>query len=139
MRKISWKSILLLGLIAGTIVIFGAVYAAGSNLQEQTEESGKKLSPTETYDQVHNGVRSVLAFHNASSSFIGSLENTTDKTIKSVRVRIFLSNGTELGPTEPMDLAAGEKAGIKIEAVGQVFTWWKPQVETASDESSTSR
>lgn len=139
MTKTSWKSILLLGVFAGAFVIFGAVYATSHNLQEEEEESGKKLSPTETYDHVHKGVRSVLAFHNASSSFLGSLENTTNKTIKSVCVGILLSNGTELGPTEPMDLAAGEKAGIKLEAVGQVFTWWKPHIETGSDELSLSR
>jgi hypothetical protein len=95
------------------------------------------LSPTETYDQVHKGVRLVLAFHNASSSFLGSVENVTDKTVKAVRVEVHLSNGTELGPTEPMDLAKGEKAGIKLEAVGQVFTWWKAHAETGSDEHSS--
>jgi len=107
--------------------------------QEEGEESGKKLSPTETYDQVHKGVRLVLAFHNASSSFLGSVENVTDKTVKAVRVEVHLSNGTELGPTEPMDLAPGEKAGIKLEALGQVFTWWKAHAETGSDEHGSSR
>jgi hypothetical protein len=136
MIKISWKLTLLLGVVAVSFFIFGAVYATSNSMQEEKEESGKKLSLTETYDHVHNGVRLIMAFHNASSSFIGSVENTTDETINSVRVEIHLSNGKELGPTEPMDLAKGEKAGIKLEALGQVFTWWEPHVETGSDEHS---
>jgi len=145
MSKISWTSTLLLCLVAVSFFIFGAVSEASDSLQEkeqgtwkimqeEKEESGKKLSPTETYDHVHNGVRLILAFHNASSSFIGSVENTTERAVKSIRVEVHLSNGTELGPTESMDLAPGEKAGIKLEAVGQVFTWWKAHLETESDE-----
>lgn len=134
MRRISWKSTLIIGAVAASFVFLGTVYALGDILQEETEESGKKLSPTETYDQVHKGVRLILAFHNASSSFIGSVENVTEKTVKAVRVEVHLSNGTELSTTEPMNLAPGEKAGIKLEAEGQVFTWWKAHAETGSDE-----
>ena len=147
MSKISWKLALLLGVVGATLVIFGATYATRDNIQqkeqaawkimqEEGEESGKKLSPTETYDQVHKGVRLVLAFHNASSYFLGSVENVTDKKVKSVRVEVHLSNGKELG-TEPTDLEPGEKAGIKLEAVGQVFTWWTAHAETDSDEHSS--
>ncbi len=104
--------------------------------QEEGEESGKALGLNDTYNQVHSGVRLILAYHKASTSFIGSVENTTDKTIKSVRVRVQLSNGTGLGPTERMNLAPGEKAGIKIEAIAHVFTWWKAHAETGSGEQS---
>ncbi len=101
---------------------------------QEGEESGEKLALTDTYDHVRKGVRLVLAFHNASSSFIGSVENVTDKTIKSVRVEVHLSTGVELGPTERMDLAPGEKAGVKLEAKGHVFEWWKAHAESGSDE-----
>ncbi len=101
---------------------------------EEGEESGEKLALTDIYDHVRKGVRLVLAFHNASSSFIGSVENVTDKTIKKVRVEVHLSNGVELDPTERMDLAPGEKAGVKLEAKGHVFEWWKAHAESGSDE-----
>lgn len=104
--------------------------------QEKAEESGKTLGLDETYDQVHSGVRLILAYHKASTSFIGTLENTTDKTIKSVRVKVQLSNGTELGPTGRMNLVPGEKAGIKLEAVAHVFTWWKAHIQTGSSKRS---
>jgi hypothetical protein len=101
---------------------------------QEGEESGEKLALTDTYDQVRNGVRLVLAYHRASFSFIGSVENVTDKTIKKVRVEVHLSNGAELGPTEPKDLIPGEKSGIKIEATGHVFEWWKAHAESGSGE-----
>ena len=101
---------------------------------QEGEESGEKLTLTDTYDQVRKGVRLVLAYHRASFSFIGSVENVTDKTIKAVRVEVHLSTGVELGPTERMDLAPGEKAGIKIEATGHVFDWWTTHAESGSSE-----
>jgi hypothetical protein len=101
---------------------------------QEGEESGEKLALTDIYDDVRKGVRMVLAFHNASSSFIGSVENTTDKTIKDVRVEVHLSTGVELGPTERMDLAPGEKAGVKLEAKGHVFEWWTAHAESGSSE-----
>ena len=116
-------------LILGFAVMSLAVMGSGL-CQEEGEESGKTLGLDETYDKVHHGVRLILAYHKASTSFIGIVENTTDKTIKPIQVKIFLSNGTELGPTERMNLAPGEKAGIKLEALAHVFTWWKPQVAT---------
>jgi hypothetical protein len=140
MSKISWKLILVLGVVVLALVISCAVSAKSDDIQEkgyhqeEGEESGEKLSPTETYDQVHKGIRLVLAFHNASSSFMGSVENVTDKKIKSVRVEVHLSDGTELGPTKPMDLSPGEKVGIKLETAGQSFTWWKAHAEVGSGE-----
>jgi hypothetical protein len=101
---------------------------------QEGEESGEKLALTDTYDQTHHGVRLVLAYHNASSSFVGTIENVTDKTIKEVRVEVHLSTGVELGPTVRRDLAPGEKAGIKIEAKGHVFEWWTAHPETGSGE-----
>jgi hypothetical protein len=106
--------------------------------QEEGDESGKTLALDEIYDQEHNGVRLILAYHRASFSFIGSVENVTDKAIKRVRVEVELSNGAELDPTEPRDLDPGEKSGVKIEATEQVFEWWKARVESRSDNPSLS-
>ena len=162
MTKISWKSWIFIAFVAVALVMFGTacptsgqeqksnaenaermhneegehVHGEETNTQDQEEEeAGEKLALTDTYDQVHNGVRLVLAYHNASSSFIGSVENVTDKTIKKVRVEVHLSTGVELEPTERQDLAPGEKAGIKIEATGHVFEWWKAHAETGNSEN----
>jgi hypothetical protein len=131
MKKNRWIFILMLGFAVMALTVTGfSVY------QEEGEESGETLGLDETCDQVHNGVRLVLAYHKASTSFIGTVENTTDKTIKSVRVEVHLSNGIELGPTERINLAPGEKAGVKLEATAHVFTWWKAHAETGSSEHS---
>lgn len=129
MKKNRLASAFLLGI---AVMIFAAM--GFSLYQEEGQEAGKTLGLNETYDRTHSGVRLILAYHKASTSFIGTVENTTDKTIKSVRVEVHLSNGTEVGPTERMTLAPGEKAGIKLEATAHVFTWWKAHIETGSSE-----
>jgi len=128
MKRKRWALILLLGFFLSATVVLGF-----HNSQEEGEEFGKELGLDEIYDQMRNGVRLVLAYHRASFSFIGSVENVTDKTIKKVRVEVHLSNGAELGPSEPKALEPGEKSGVKIEATGQVFEWWKAHVESSSE------
>jgi hypothetical protein len=106
--------------------------------QEESQKPEKTYGLDEIYDQIHDGMRLILAYHRASFSFIGSVENTTDKTIKKVRVEVHLSTGVTLGPTGPKDRATGEKSGIKIEATGHVFEWWRPQLESRSASQSHS-
>lgn len=99
--------------------------------ESEHEETGSRLAINQTFDAVRNGVRLVLAWDSASSSFIGSVDNVTDETISSVRVEVHLSNGTELGPTSPVDLAPGEQTNVKLPAAGQSFDWWKAHAETS--------
>ena len=142
MNKNSWLSWIFVALVAVALVMFGGACSssaaeqksesenAGHTHGQEEEESGEKLALTDTYDQVHHGIRLVLAYHRASFSFLGSVENVTDKPIKKVRVEVHLSTGAELGPKEPMDLAPGEKSGIKIDATGHVFDWWTTHAES---------
>jgi len=132
MKRSKWGFVLLLGLFLSATLALGFPCS-----QEEGEESGKELGLDEIFDQEHNGIRLILAYHRASFSFIGSVENVTDKTIKKVRVEVHLSNGADLPPSEPKDLEPGEKSGVKIEATGQVFEWWKAHVESSSDTHRT--
>jgi len=100
------------------------------------EESGQAFTLNETYNKARRGVRLILAYDKASSSFIGTVENVTNRTIRSVRVEVHLSNGTELGPTRPIDLSPGKKASVKLSAPGQSFSWWKAHPEAGSGEHS---
>ena len=84
----------------------------------------------ETYNDVRNGVRMVLAFDSTDGMFVGTAENITDATIPSVRVEVHLSDGTELGPTEPGDLRPGEATSVFLSAEGRSFTWWKAHAES---------
>lgn len=101
---------------------------------EEGEESGPQIGLDGTHDEVRKGVRLILSFDSESSSFVGTVENVSEQTVAKVRVEVHLSNGTELGPTEPVDLAPGKKIEVKLTAVDQTFTWWKAHAEAGSSE-----
>jgi hypothetical protein len=106
----------------------------GGEGAEEGEESGPQIGLDGTHDEVRKGVRLILSFDSESSSFVGTVENVSEKTVPKVRVEVHLSNGTELGPTEPVDLAPGKKIEVKLSAVDQTFTWWKAHAEAGSSE-----
>ena len=97
------------------------------------EESGTKLALNEKYDMVQNGARLVLAYEARSNSFVGSVENTTDKKLEKVRVEVHLSNGIELGPTTAVDLEAGKKMNIKLSTNSKGFESWNAHPEVGGE------
>lgn len=103
--------------------------AAGS------EEGGNALALNETFDMVRAGARLILNYDAASNSFIGTVENTTSATLNRVRIEVHLSNGTELGPTTPTDLAPGAIMGVALPATAQPFDSWTSHAEVGSSES----
>ena len=88
---------------------------------EGDEESSQQFTKNETYDMTRRGARLMLNFDPTTNLFNGTVENTTNATLNRVRVEIHLSNGTELGPTNPTDIPAGRKIDITLDAAGQVF------------------
>ena len=98
------------------------------------EEAGLRISKDGTHDEIRKGVRLILSYDNKTSSFIGTVENVTEKTISRVRVEVHLSNGKELGPTKSINLAPGEKEDVKLSAEGQSFSWWKAHAEAGASE-----
>jgi len=98
------------------------------------EESGPQLSKGETHDEIRKGVRLILSYDSESSSFTGTVENVTDRIVPRVRIEVHLSNGTELGPTTPIDLAPGKKVNVKLSAEGHSFNWWKAHAEAGQSE-----
>jgi len=101
----------------------------------ENEESGNLLTLSETYDVVRNGVRLIMNYDKDSNSFKGIMENITDSILTQVRVEVHLSNGTELGPTTPVDLAPGEKIGVTLLATSQAFDGWTPHAEVGAGGS----
>ena len=101
---------------------------------EEGEESGTELGLNETYDKVRNGARLILAYDAQSNSFNGVVENTTDETLKRVRVEVHLSNGKELGPTTPADLAPSERRDVKLAATSKDFDGWNAHPEVGIGE-----
>ena len=107
---------------------------------EGTEGSGANtLALDETYNAVRGGARLILSYDAPSNSFKGTVENTTDGILERVRVEVHLSNGTELGPTTPTDMAPGEVVSISLPATPASFTEWTTHAEVGGgDEGSES-
>ncbi|WP_445664697.1 hypothetical protein [Fodinibius sp. AD559] len=100
------------------------------------EESDMMLRLDETYDEVRKGVRLTLSYSSESSSFSGTLENSTQDALPPVSVGVELSNGTELGPTTPVDLDPGESQSIELDAAGEAFDSWSAYSEMGKDGHS---
>jgi len=118
-------------------VAFTALLAGCTSHQEGSkhgEESGTELGLDETYNNVRNGARLVLAYDAGSSSFKGTVENTTERTLERVRVEVHLSNGKELGPTAPGDLAPGQTREVVLVAASTDFDGWSAHPEVGNEE-----
>ncbi len=96
---------------------------------EGGEESNTQLTPGETHDEVRAGALLILSYDSTTNAFTGSVENTTDATLTRVRVEVHLSNGIELGPTTPVDMAPGQVIDVNLPAGSQPFESWSAHPE----------
>ncbi len=101
-------------------------------LGPEGEEAGEYIRPGEAWDATRRGARLFLAFDPALQAFGGTVENTTRKTLCSVRVEVHLSTGTELGPTERTDLAPGESVAVQLPSGEEPFTAWTAHSEVSA-------
>ena len=104
-------------------------HSEGAESSEGGEESGTQFALGDTFDDVRAGARLILTYDSAANAFTGTVENTTDTTLTRVRVEVHLSNGIELGPTSPVDLAPGQKHDIDLPASSQPFKSWSAHPE----------
>jgi len=100
------------------------------------EASGATLAPDATFDSVRAGARLILNYDPASNSFQGTVENTTNNTLGQVRIEVHLSNGTELGPTTPVDMAPGQVLSVNLPSTPEPFTGWIAHAEVGSGGES---
>ena len=95
-------------------------------------ESGTQYRLTDTARETRNGVSLVMRYDAGQERFTGTVTNTTNAVVSSVRVEVHLSNGVELGPTPRVDLAPGETKPVELDARGQTFTHYSVHVEIGS-------
>lgn len=100
----------------------------------QEEESGERLAKDQTYDRERAGTRLVLAYDEQTGAFAGAVENVGGEPLSRVRVEVHLSNGVELGPTTPGDLAPGETMPVSLDASGETFETWSAHAEAGGGE-----
>ena len=116
---------------AAILVLLPMVAACRSSSTEPGE-SGMRWNPDETATDTRCGVDLVISYDASSRRFTGTVTNTTNATVTDVRVEIHLSNGTELGPTPRVALAAGAKQSVTLDAFDQNFDWYSVHVEIGS-------
>ena len=104
-------------------------HSEGAESSEGVEESGTQFALGDTFDEVRAGARLILTYDQVANAFKGTVENTTDTTLTRVRVEVHLSNGIELGPTTPVDLAPGQVHDIDLPASSQPFKSWSAHPE----------
>ena len=83
---------------------------------------------------VQGGARMILAYDPQGRSIKGNVENTTNQTLKRVRVKVRLSNGVKLGPTRAADLPPGATQEIKFAEIDGDFSGWTAHVEVGGSE-----
>ena len=110
----------------------GGEGAEGSGGPGSEEGSGATLAPDATFDKVRSGARLILNYDAASNAFVGTVENTTGGLLTNVRIEVHLSNGTELGPTTPVNLAPGEVMAVNLPSTPASFTGWIAHAEVGS-------
>ena len=98
--------------------------------EDGEEESRATLTLDQPLDVVRNGARLILRYDAEANAFVGTVQNITDGTLPMVRVEVHLSNGTELGPTTPVDLAPGETTAVELQATTAAFTGWTGHPES---------
>lgn len=101
--------------------------------EEGTSTGAMTLGKTETYDVTKNGARLVLAYNATSQAFEGVLQNTSNQPLTRARVEIHLDSGTELGPTTPVNLKAGESISLSL-ATSEQFSTWVTHAEFGAGE-----
>ena len=119
------------GFRTATLALLAMVAACRSGSTEPGE-SGVRWNADQTATDTHRGVDLVISYDASGRRFNGTVTNTTGATVTDVRVEIHLSNGTELGPTPRVDLAAGAKQSVTLDAGGQNFDWYSVHVELGS-------
>ena len=110
---------------------------------EGEEESGEQFGLDDTYDKTRGGARLIIhpvlrriSYDAEANAFTGTVENTTGATLERVRVEVHLSNGTELGPTTPTDLAPGQKVPVTLAATSEAFESWSAHPEVGGGDGS---
>ena len=86
----------------------------GEEGDEHGEESGTRYAKDETLDEVFKGARLVMSYDAGSNLFKGTVTNTTENMLCDVRVEVHLDNGLEIGPTDKVDLQAGDSVDVEL-------------------------
>ena len=135
---------LLMAPLVLTVISCGSSTPIGETVREQSlvgegvigsggeEEILTRLAPDETFNQLRAGTRLVMSYDPAINAFTGTVQNTTSYRLLNVRVEVHLEDGTELGPTPPIDLAPDEVQQVELQSTVPSFIGWVALVRIGS-------
>ena len=139
-RNFGTLTLLAVILIAATIGCERATQQTITTVPLDDEESSVRYGLTDTYDNVRNGARLIIAYDAATDAFTGTVTNATGAILTQVRVEVHLYDGMvtvdELGPTPNVDLMPGESHAITLPVGGQSFTEWVAHPEVGPSTGS---
>ena len=139
-RNFGTLTLLAVILIAATIGCDRATQQMIPTMPADDEESSVRYGLADTYDNVRNGARLIIAYDAATDAFTGTVTNTTNAILTQVRVEVHLYDGTvtvdELGPTPNVDLMPGESHAITLPVGGQSFIEWVAHPEVGPSTGS---
>ena len=118
----------------GAVTVSQGAHERDTGEGGEGDESGTEYGLDEVYDATRNGARLVLAYDAQNNAFVGAVANITNSPLTNVRVEVHLSNGTELGPTNPVDLPAGKMMQVVLPATGEPFDGWSAHPEVGNLE-----
>jgi len=78
------------------------------------------------------GARLILSFDSVKNAFMGTVGNTTAQRLCAVRVEVHLSSGTELGPTERVNIDPGQAIEVELPTKEVGFESWTSHPEVSS-------
>lgn len=136
MNRIFWSGLSVIAMMLAVSVMSSCSRTDDLPLSDNGEESNTEFALDAQYDRVRYGARLILAYDAQTNAFKGTVENTTNATLKQVRVEVHLSNGIELGPTPPGDLAPGETRDIVLVATSTDFNGWTAHPEVGGGGES---
>ncbi|MCY4064282.1 MAG: hypothetical protein OXG53_18065 [Chloroflexi bacterium] len=110
----------------------------GSGSDASEGSGANALDLNQIYDVTRNGARLVMRYDEANNRFMGKVVNMTNATLTRARVEIHLSNGVELGPTNPTDIPPGYQLSVILPATDQPFDSWAPHAEFGLGEAGGS-
>ena len=101
----------------------------GTGSEADVEVAGDIVPKDADYEDDWNGMQIGISYITDHDVFYGVVHNVSDESLLSVRVRVRLSDGIELGPTEPMHLAPDQHEGFGLKVMDEAFDSWNVHVE----------
>lgn len=115
--------------LTSALFLFALLISSCDKNSGLSESSTQSIQLDETYDEVQNGVWLLMNYDAASDSFVGTVENTEQKAMENINLKVELSDEQMVSLGRPFDLEAGEMKAFRIPANSEVFKKWTPVVE----------